>query len=144
MTTPFFNVVLDRNVSIGLVGSRAGFYDYEDIGLCWIKSPVATIGFRSCESRLCVHINVYRISADYPIRDIILSLNHVELQYVPRIIDGNWAWLETQPFFCSTLGDELSIEIPFLIPAAFRDPKTKESRRLGVALSGLVFKSAYA
>ncbi len=125
-------------VSIGDMAGRQGFYEFESIGIAWLRSDQAAkfqLVTRVGPVRLRLHL--FCLVPAYPVSEIIICVGNKVLRHGFLFKDDRWGWLETEYFAIQDGFNVVSIEAPLFIRATEIDPETQDGRKLGIALADL-------
>jgi hypothetical protein len=84
-------------------------------------------------------MTLYCVTDHFPAEEIEVTLNGARLTHRVAPIEGNWVSLETEAFRPNEKLNVLTLSPPYVIPARFLHPASKDDRYLSVALAKLVF-----
>ncbi len=128
-------------VPLGDIPGRTGFHPYEDIGVAWLDGTgPACLHVRAPLASGRLVFEVYAVTPGYPAGDIVICLDgrQVPMQVTPG--EPFWFTLasDTVAFEASSRPHELTIELPYAVPARHLDPGTADRRNLGAALASVM------
>jgi hypothetical protein len=133
---------LNVAVAVDNIPGRQGFYEFEAIGLSWLRADqTAGISFIGREQPARLRLRVYSVIDNYPIADVTVRVNQQAVRYDILRDDNHWVWLLTDYFDTRSGLNQLSIETPLSVPITTLDKHTKDKRKLGIALSHVTLET---
>ncbi len=122
------------------IPSRQGFYPSEPSGLSWLApNQTGLIAFETKFKSLRLHLDLYRVSEQYPVEKIILAINRTRITHETSRICGQLTALDTECFHLNKHLNILSISAPYSVPAPFLYPSIGDPRSLSVAIIKVLF-----
>ncbi|HEY0267592.1 MAG TPA: glycosyltransferase family 2 protein [Rhizomicrobium sp.] len=89
-----------------------------------------------------LRLRCYRITPDYPIGKLAVTLNAAAVTATMETIDDRWFDLTTGPLSLRETGNLLVIAPPFFLPARYVHPDSTDQRYLAVAFTTIAFMTA--
>ena len=130
-----------QEISVNDIPGRRGFHEFEPGGgFAWLAAnQTVLIGFLAPPKMLRLRMTLYCVTDRFPAEEIEVTLNGTRLTHRVAPIEGNWVSLETEAFRPNEKLNVLTLSPPYVIPARFLHPASRDDRYLLVALEKLVF-----
>jgi hypothetical protein len=127
-------------MSVRDLPGRQGFHQYEKGGFAWlVANETPRMVFTADPMALRLKLKFYRITEDYPVDAIEITVNGAALPLRAATANDRWVQVETDPFTPVPGTNVLTLQPPYALPVRFLDPATRDRRSLSVALGSIAF-----
>jgi hypothetical protein len=138
-----FSPAAGAKVGLGNIPGRTGFHPFEEIGFAWIDDVgPACMRLHPPVTQWRVAFEIYTIVPKYPAEDIVVRLDGRQIAL--SVTQGEPCWFtltsDLLPLPAGQRPIELSIELPYAVPARFLHPGTPDPRNLGVAVAAVALQ----
>jgi hypothetical protein len=131
-----FVPTVGRDVAIGDIPGRQGFYEAESDGYAWLNAGrPAQIQMKLSRGSPSLRLKFYCIVSGYPVREIVVRMNGECLRHEFTFVNAHWGNLETTRFDAKDGFNLLEIEAPLFMSPTDVDPNSPDRRKLGIALA---------
>lgn len=139
---------LGADTTISEISGRQGFYPSEDYNFSWLMfESTPKIHFfcpiELIEKQSWIDLRIYMITPSYKVESIVIKLNNVLSGFTITDIDENWRTLTVGPISFNSEIQQLTIELPYVIPVNVIEPNSMDQRHLGIALATVGFRSSF-
>ena len=131
-----FHSPLNTDVSLGDIPGRRGFYEFEDIGLCWLQEgQPAELYFVGSPGMRTMTLHVHTLFVDYPVSSTTIAINGNAIEFELSPSSPRWHWLRIKQFEVRDGINKLEVVAPLFVAVKSVYPDTEDARRLGLAMS---------
>lgn len=117
-----------------------GFHEVETEGFAWLDSEQANrLHFDLQAASALIRLNCFAIGKNYPIGDIAIEVNGVEVPARAYWTEEPWLVIELDPVALRHPVNVLSIRPPYFVPVRFLDPTASDPRSLSIAVAKVTF-----
>lgn len=139
---------LGTDTNISEISGRQGFYATEDYNFSWLMFenvpiihflyPIELLG-----KEAWIKLRIYMVTPSYNAASIVIKLNHNRLDFTVSEREENWCTLTVGPILADLDIQQLTIELPYVVPVHIIEPSSMDRRHLGVALATVGFRDQF-
>lgn len=136
--------ILGIDTTVSEISGRQGFYPTEDYNFSWLMfERIPRIHFLyprdTVNKKLWIKLRIYMISSSYRIESIVIKMNDIRHFFIIHEKDTNWCSITIGPIIFDAGVQQLTIELPYVIPVHVLEPGSMDQRHLGIALATVGF-----